>query len=60
MSNFLRRPKKSIDFETEVLERLESLQIAQAKSKQDFHVILREEVTKALKDYHKRGWYSIL
>jgi len=58
MVNNSNRPKKYYDFEVEVIERLDCLQLAQAMSRQDFRQILREEIANALREHEARKAWS--
>jgi hypothetical protein len=56
---FFRRPKKLSDFETEVIQRLDLIELAQARSRQDFRQILREEIGRAINEHARKGWRQI-
>ena len=51
--------KKSIDFETEVLQRLESLQVSEARLREDIRQIVRQEIKSILDSRNKKGWWQI-
>jgi len=56
MTSSFNRPKKLTDFETEVLERLDCLQLEQARGKQDIREIIRQEIVSTLKEHSRKGW----
>jgi hypothetical protein len=59
MSYFFKRIKKSFDFETEVLERLEALEHDKAFLRQDIRAIIREEIMNVLNARNRRAWSDI-
>jgi len=64
---FHKQTKKSSDFQTEVIERLDILEHDKARLRQDLKRMFREEiehavhyqVLKALSDYQKSGWHRV-
>jgi hypothetical protein len=54
-----KRVDKSNAFETEVLQRLESIQKSQATSRQDTRQIIREEIQNILNERYRKAWWQI-
>ena len=67
MINFFKRLKKSSDFEIEVLQRLDLLQLSEARSRkdicqmlrEDIRQIIREEFNNVLNERNRKAWWNI-
>ena len=59
MVNFFSRVKKVNDFEPQVIERLDVLELASARLRQDIRNIIRDEIASAIKEHSRRGWKQI-
>jgi hypothetical protein len=58
-NSFFKRLKKGSDFETEIIARLDLLQVSEARLREDIRQIVREEIKNVLDSCNRKGWWQI-
>jgi hypothetical protein len=58
-NSIFNRLKKGSDFETEVIARLDLLQVSEARLREDIRQIVREEIKNVLDSRNRKGWWQI-
>jgi hypothetical protein len=58
-NSFFKRLKKGSDFETEVITRLDLLQVSEARLREDIRQIVREEIKNVLDSCNRKSWWQI-